>query len=447
MDRNIKPAFDSPSSVYRSRIPLANKSNITSNFARQRSPPNIRWDHKDSSEGEPSSHSSVYDAVYVSDSSDAAKSPYQTPAPSLVPAPTPGLKVTRPATPPPQRSTTSIDLNSESPLSRLEAFETPFLYGHGTELAPIAEQRSIATLRSTCSNTLSTSDISSLLKHKESGTSSSRSKNSESPLRRPLRRQHSFSMDDISPLLANDNDKKSTKRRENSEPASSGTTSGSVSIGVAEVGIVRIPRLRNTSKRHSPPTVETVDIHAYPQKPTYPPHQEPAPPFEFTDWMAAHEHSAYPGPRQTYTYPETAFRGIRSGHGNLETHPYMRRHTIGASGPVREPGPFCDLENALGYVPGIGGEREPECRHTRAAPNTGPYAPYASIQYRPITPKPPRMCIACGRPAAQEWSMVSTLIGQGEGIRRGDEWCTRCACRKMFYTWCCCEPLMMHELA
>ncbi|OTA65157.1 hypothetical protein K449DRAFT_403766 [Hypoxylon sp. EC38] len=450
MDNNIKsdPINLSTTSPYRSRIPLANKSNISA-LAWQRSPPETRWDRKDSSESQPSSHSSIYDAAWVSDQSDTAKSPYQTPAPDPVVDPTPASVVVRPATPPQRSTTAPIDPNSESPLSLLEAsisasaFDTPFLYGHGTELAPIAEQRSIATLRTTATggSSLSASHISPLLKHQASSLSNNSASRSNAhnsgtnssnnaPLRRPLRRQHSFSLDDLSPSSGHSQgDGCKRHRREYSEPG--GSTA--VAVAVATGTNVGIPRLRSISKRHSPPAVETVDIHAYPQKPTYPPHQEPPTPPGYTEWLMAHEG------RDAYHYPserEIAFRGVRSGHGNLLTHPYMRRQNINIGRPCPEPGPgptFEDIQESLstrGLVQG---------RSTRLTPRLDD--PYGLVPYHPVLNDQPWTCKACGRPADQRWSLISTFVGQGQGIRRGDDWCTRCAWRKVIYLWCCCEPL------
>ncbi|OTB01572.1 hypothetical protein M426DRAFT_265796 [Hypoxylon sp. CI-4A] len=184
MDNNVKSSNNSPSAAYRSRLPLSNKSNLGA-LAR-RLTPDTRWSRKDSSESQPSSHSDIYDAAWVSDPSDSTKSPAPAPAPIPALAPSPAslpILSTRPTTPPLRDSPGYIDPNSESPLSRLEAsmsaptFETtPFLYGHGTELAPIAEQRSIATLR-TVASSLSTSNISSLLKHQPSSNSTTSKSN------------------------------------------------------------------------------------------------------------------------------------------------------------------------------------------------------------------------------------------------------------------------------
>ncbi|KAI2467644.1 hypothetical protein F4781DRAFT_444079 [Annulohypoxylon bovei var. microspora] len=430
MDNNIKRALNGLSATtHRSRIPLSNRSNISSSLARQRSP-ETRWDRKDSSESQPSSHDSIYDAAWASDPSEAARSPYQTPDPALVPVSAP-TNTHRPMTPPSRPN--PIDPSSESPLSKLEqsasasTFETQFLYGHGTELAPIAEQRSIATLRTAATGSSpATSNISPLLKHQPSSLSSSsintpneNSSNHNTPPRRPLRRQQSFSLDDLSASPALSNQRRSSGSRrvsgENSEPG------GSSGVDGLNLSGIRIPRLRTISKRHSPPTVETVNIHAYPQKPLYPPHQAPPTPVGYAEWLSSH------GARASHHYPahpstvfEQPFRGVRSGHGNLETHPFMRR----PSQARPTPGPPCNT----------------------------PLAPRKGLRVRggvlpggdacdPVLRVELWVCKACGRPADQRWSLLSTLVGQGAGMRRGDEWCTRCCWRKMVHMWCCCEPL------
>ncbi|KAI1076495.1 hypothetical protein F5B20DRAFT_593982 [Whalleya microplaca] len=362
---NTKP--DGPMAT--SRTPLANRSNI--NLNRPSSP---GWDHKDSSEGPPSSHSSVYDAAWVS-TSDVAKSPYQTAA--------------RPATPPPR----PIDLNAESPLAQLE---TPtFRYGHGTELATILEQRSIATMRTA---SLSTSDISSLL-HASYGGASTSSNAATTPHR--LRRQHSFSLDDLPP------------RRERSEPL-----------------------LLGPSHRHDPPPVQTVDIHAYPQKPTYPAHQGSATPPGCAGWATGQDGNPARAGQGLMNF-DIPFRGLRSGHGNLSAHPYMRRQGAGSLGGSR-PRPSMEAQGAL--PPWDSRARRNRNRLSAGWTGSGEsghssmldWAPHGALDWT---------CRACNRPADQWWSLQATITGHGEGSRRGESWCTRCAWRKLVYLWCCCEYL------
>ncbi|XXG97606.1 Cytosolic iron-sulfur protein assembly protein [Hypoxylon texense] len=472
MDNNIKLDTLNGSPLPRSRIPLSNRSNSN--------PPHYipvrsRWDRKDSSEGQPSSHESIYDAPWVSDASSGAKSsspPYLTPTiPIATTSTSTTLTTARPVTPPPSATSTRPvpDPNAESPLSRLEA-ETPFLYGHGTELAPILEQRSVSTLRTTGCNP-SASDISSLLKHKKSATGSGNSRlngngnnnsNSNSTQQqqqppRSLRRQNSFSLDDLSScsLVHHDGSGRSSgKRRETSDPggavgvstsfaAADGMSSGSSTRG-SETGsnTIGIPRLRNTSKRHSPPVVETVDIHAYPQKPAYPPHQSPSTPTGFAEWLTHHRgRDTYPYPNPTATaqgaehsFQEPTFRGVRSGHGNLNVHPYMERLLTGTHpGSMPEDGG----SSAQGQGTAGGGQSVRGTQGSDACMESFAPAQHQSVYQQQRNY--PWTCAACGRPANQRWSLLATVTGQGRGARRGNDWCSRCAWRKMVYLWCCCE--------
>ncbi|KAI1449415.1 hypothetical protein F5Y02DRAFT_371504 [Annulohypoxylon stygium] len=460
MDNNIKRALnDISATTYRSRLPLSNRSNATKAFARQCSPEAL-WDRKDSSESQPSSHNSIYDAAWASDPGDV-RSPYQTPDPALVPM-TP-TKTNRPMTPTSQSSL--IDLNADSPLSRLEqsastsTFDTQFLYGHGTELAPIAEQRSIATLRTMATkSSLAGSNMSPLLRHQPSGLSNSskntRHENSISssaqntPPRRALRRRISFSLDDITPSSALSTPRRTSNgsRRisgEVSEPGGSSAVDGPNQTGF----VARIPRLRTIGKRHSPPSIETVDIniHAYPQKPLYPPHQAPTTPVAYAEWLTANRGRIshhYPGAHLSTVFMEQPFRGVRSGHGNLETHPFVRSTGMGARRPA--PGPrSATFEGLLGGgcadgdASSVRGVRGLRVRGDNVETCLGGQC--CDIQ----TPRERELwvCKACGRPADQRWSLLSTLIGSGAGGRRGDEWCSRCCWRKMVYLWCFCEPL------
>ncbi|KAI6086569.1 hypothetical protein F4821DRAFT_126064 [Hypoxylon rubiginosum] len=475
---NFAAAFGSPSTMRRSRIPLSNRSNSN--------PPHYvpirtKWDRRDSSKGQPSSHDSIYDAPWVSDESPTSKSPspYQVPT---IPArttttPTSTTTAARPVTPPPTRPVP--DPNAESPLSRLEA-ETPFLYGHGTELAPIIEQRSISTLRT---GNPSTSDISSLLKHKASGTGSSSNANvngntntNGSTLQppRPLRRQNSFSLDDLSHHHHQHSHHKGEsssisagKRREtSSEPDpvvisnsfnnADALSSGSSNRSDTGSGMLGVPRLRNSAaKRHSPPVVETVDM-MYPQKPTYPPHQSPSAPAGFAEWLTTRAAAA-----DTYPYPNPAtaqrpgsgsgsgagagsretppqFQGIRSGHGNLGVHPYMRPLAT-----ATHPGSMAAVEDGAPTTQSqsqgcdeAGGEQSSSVRVQESDTLVAP-AQQSQTVYEPQ--RYPWTCSACGRPADQRWSLLATVTGQGRGARRGGDWCSRCAWRKMVYLACCCE--------
>ncbi|KAI1737204.1 hypothetical protein F4680DRAFT_223379 [Xylaria scruposa] len=358
------------------RSPLSNRANINIDKT-------TIWEHKDSSEDPPSTHESIFDAAWLS-TSDLAKSPYQTPG--------------RPVTP--FRAAIDIDLESESPLSRLE---TPFLYGHGTELAPILEQRSIATLRT--KGSLSTSDLSSLLHDAPGGggggSTRSRSKSDNS---HPLRRQPSFS------------------------PPSTTTETGSSS-----------PQLRHLS--FSRPTVHIVDVHAYPRKPIYPAPQRPkTPPSLRRISRPQSEGDAYmiTATSSSIAYEAPGFRAPRSGHGNLSSHPFFitsqSTTAIPSTSAARQRRNEPRLEQ---YIP--------LTTTTTTRRQTSTASP-ADIGY--LAPPPPEeegTCKKCRRPRGERWSLGSTLVGYGPGMRRGADWCSRCACRKII-RGCCCGNNSAHEL-
>ncbi|KAI1381413.1 hypothetical protein F4677DRAFT_460576 [Hypoxylon crocopeplum] len=552
----------------RSRIPLGNKSNVSKPAYLPLSPPDPRWMRKDSSEDQPSGHSSIYDAGWFS-SSDITMSPYQTPTPALAsalgpvsaqPRPrTPGLPLSpsmaylmgdRPATPPYRRVP---DLNSESPLSRLEESataralslleNTPFLYGHGTELAPIIEQRSVATLRTAVSASLSASDISSLLKHElpsasnqsyannanannanannayanntdasntnlnNANTNNANANNANADyigsdnatinkndsvdsvdsalLLRRLRRRQSFSLNDLSPTTAKGKHTGSGFGGSRVQHGVENWELGGGNIGDMNTGTgtgagvtvddesiaAGVPRLRNTSKRHSPPTVETVNVHTYPQKPTYPLHPSPPMPQCLTEWTPAHEGApAYPDNRgHDHDHDRApapapapqAFRGQRSAHGNLDAHPYMR-HLEGSSAPIATiTSQRLHLEGPHNATAAVAGHSQAQAQAQAQGqdnniqilslgqcqthvPATGdPCSQFLPAQYHAVQihDRPYWSCKACGRPSDQRWSLMSTVFGRGHGVRRGEDWCTRCAWRKVVYLWCCCEKI------
>ncbi|KAI1126586.1 hypothetical protein F5Y10DRAFT_278726 [Nemania abortiva] len=383
------------------RSPLSNRANKT----------NTNWEHKDSSEGQPSTHDSVCDAAWIS-TSDLAKSPYQTPG--------------RPVTP---LRSIDIDLESESPLSRLE---TPFLYGYGTELAPILEQRSIATLR-TMGNR-STSDLSSLMHdapgaHSGTGNGSGSSGKTHSKSdttnttiattatsitthSRQLRRQNSFSFDDG--VAASSTDAKP---------------------GPAESS----PQLKQLS--YSRPTVHIVDVHAYPRKPIYPPPQRPATPPSLRRIARPHsEGDAYATSASgRVAYEAPGFRPPRSGHGNLSAHPFMSHTPLASAttttGVAANPSARTQLR----------GRRDQDVP-TRALPgSTRQHDGGVNLDVRHFVP--PQLetrrsggaCKKCHHPRGERWSLSSTLVGHGPGMRRGTKWCGRCACRKIVRGLCCGE--------
>ncbi|TGJ83073.1 hypothetical protein E0Z10_g5692 [Xylaria hypoxylon] len=368
------------------RSPLSNRANIYVDTA------TTSWEHKDSSEGQPSTHGSVCDAAWVS-TSDLAKSPYQTPG--------------RPVTP---LRSIEIDLDSESPLSRLE---TPFLYGYGTELAPILEQRSIGTLRTKGSR--STSDLSSLLHDAPGADTSGRSHSKSDGTIRHLHRQRSFSLDEIPP-----NPSSPHAQQETASPS---------------------PQLKWLS--YSRPTVHVVDVHVYPRKPIYPPPQRPlTPPSLRRIRRPQSEGDAYVASTSSgVAYAAPGFRPPRSGHGNLSAHPFMSQPQ------PQPPTTATDGTRASARAPPLGGLRDASTT-TRAVPNghvahtsqhdssigSNPDIGYlAPLEIRGGT------CKKCRHPRGERWSLGSTLIGHGPGVRRGADWCSRCACRKVIRAWCCGE--------
>ncbi|CAJ2510693.1 Uu.00g063180.m01.CDS01 [Anthostomella pinea] len=370
------------------RSPLSNRSNL--NVSR-------RWDHKDSSESQPSTHDSLYDAAPVSPpTSDCAKSPYQTPFPRPSPSP---------ETSPEASPSRLVDLNSESPLSRLE---TPFLYGYGTELAPIIEQRSsIATLRT---GSLSTSDLSSLMHGAPPSAA-----DSTTPLRQHhnLRRQRSFSLDDLT------------------LPAMNGKTR------------IRIPSKRQGEPRlssliYSKPAVEVTDVHAYPQKPVYPAHKAPRTPPSFAEWIVEQQRQQQSSGADelaqtsvSYDMGMPAFRGPRSGHGNLSAHPFMRREGEGGHrvtpGPADAPPSSGVPETSTDRV-GDGQDGGARLRRGRARGRDQDLAQHPTDVWT---------CKTCQRPRNDWWSLSSSIAGHGPGARRGKDWCTRCAIRRFCRVWCC----------
>ncbi|KAI1748501.1 hypothetical protein F4782DRAFT_354732 [Xylaria castorea] len=379
------------------RSPLSNRANIDIDAAAK----TTIWEHKDSSEGPPSTHESICDAAWIS-TSDLAKSPYQTPG--------------RPVTP---FRSIDIDLESESPLSRLE---TPFLYGYGTELAPILEQRSIATLRT--KGSLSTSDLSSLL-HDAPGSSSSRrsrSKSDNTTHSHPLRRQHSFSPPHASPETT--------------------TTTGTGESS---------PQLKRLA--FSRPMVHIVDVHAYPRKPIYPAPQRPrTPPSLRRIARPQSEGDAYmtaTSSSRGIAYEAPGFRAPRSGHGNLSAHPFMSQSTTAITTTATASPPARHHQQQRRN----GNERQQQQQQQRyphlpmtttrrggAAQQRDTSTGSPDIAY--LAPPEARggTCKKCRHPRGERWSLGSTLVGYGPGMRRGADWCNRCACRKIVRGWCCGNP-------
>ncbi|RYP28326.1 hypothetical protein DL767_007286 [Monosporascus sp. MG133] len=484
------------------REPLSNKSNTAVSQV-----PTHPWDRRDSSEGSPSPPSSIPDAFWVSSGSDLAKSPAPPPFSPGTAAATKAAGLNKPATPPSSATSSSplrpIDLDSDSPLSRLES---PFLYGHGTELTPILEQRSVSTLRTT---SLSTSDLSSLM-HSTPGGASGNSRDHtdahahDTPtntIRRDARRlphPHSVSLDDLSPVISS---------QQEPQPGD-GTPLG------------------GRSQRSEPTaTVGAADVHAYPQRPLFPPRRSPMTPPAVTDVLRRrdrqqlHQHrqsGAGPGPgssSSSTTAFRGEFRGQRSAHGDLARHRFLRRRKTGerergddrgsdtgpsssltsdraatiaafadatagtsaAASSSRRPKGNADQRAPALLRPGPARERvwgralsqppslpttarvgrrasRPRGRNgaaaTRDLSTTAALEPVAeSHGGRPQQQQRQELqqrrdegsglCRACGRPVGEDWSLLSTIVGDGDGARIGGDWCCRCAWRKVRRAICC----------
>ncbi|RYP67986.1 hypothetical protein DL771_006909 [Monosporascus sp. 5C6A] len=489
------------------RRALSNKSNTA--VSRLPTPP---WARKDSSEGSPSPLSPIPDGFWVSSGSDLAKSPSPPPFSPGTAAATKAAGLNKPATPPSSAASPSplkpIDLDSDSPLSRLES---PFLYGHGTELTPILEQRSVATLRTT---SLSTSDLSSLMHGTPGGASGSSRDHAHAhvhdtpanTIRRDARRlphPHSVSLDDLSPVVSSQQ-----------EPQPDGG--------------VRLGRRSQSSEPTA--TVGAADVHAYPQRPLCPPHRSPMIPPAVTDILRRLDRQqlhqqrrsgAGPGPGSS-SDSTTAFRcesrGQRSVHSDLAWHPFLRRRKAGErereddrgleTGPssplasdraatiaafadataktsatasssrrsrgdadqrapaVLRPGPAREQvrERAPSQPPAsLPTRARADKRASRSRDRSGGAATHspsttdalelAADSHDGRPQQQPRqqlqqrwdegsgLCRACGRPVGEKWSLLSTIVGEGDGARIGDDWCCRCTWRKVRRVVCCLPAL------
>ncbi|KAI1153005.1 hypothetical protein F4825DRAFT_285839 [Nemania diffusa] len=395
------------------RSPLSNRANMHVDKANS-----TNWEHKDSSEDQPSTHDSVCDAAWIS-TSDLAKSPYQTPG--------------RPVTP---LRSIDIDLESESPLSRLE---TPFLYGYGTELAPILEQRSIATLRTMGSR--STSDLSSLMHdapgagpaagsssvsgktHSKSDDTTTTTAASTSIHSRPLRRKHSSSLTD--------------------DETAPSTTTTTTQTAQALPTTSSTPQLKRLS--YSRPIVCTVDIHAYPRRPIYPPPQRPTTPPSLrriprpkSEGNGESVDDAYVAASASgrVAYAAPGFRPPRSGHGNLATHPFLNSASTATAAPISA------SPSARAASGGSSARRTSrQQRGSVASPDVGfpTTLPETTGRHSSGSSSSSGACKKCRHPRGERWSLGSTLVGRGPGMRRGADWCGRCACRKIARGWCCGE--------
>jgi hypothetical protein len=445
------------------RYPLSNKVNVCPD-------PKANWNHKDSSEGQPSSHDSIYDAAWVS-TSDVAMSSYQTATAPLTP---PSLQpVTRPSSVD-AIDAIGFDLESESPLSLLE---TPFLYGHGTELAPILEQRSMATLRT--KGSLSTSDLSSLM-HDSPGKSSigvclsgpiGERNNIHIDVTNSLRQlklrrhspfnigEHYSSASGLLQPLSGPKNRQSQKQKKQPTAIEPGS-------GLEPDRERSNPQLKRLV--YSRPTVHIVDVDAHPRKPIYPPPERPETPpsIRLANTSPMRPRSAGEGTYYTRTATRTdsdsgapslydilgfKFRPPKSGHGNLVAHPFVRQRTPSSGSRAREYGPGRHTygnENEHGRTPTriVSGLERPRAISNRRSNNNSrgdlgldSAAGVGGLlnQYLALPEYLGKPCRKCHRPSGEPWSLTSTIAGHGSGMRRGSDWCNRCACRKISRIWCC----------
>ncbi len=141
-------------------LPMPNKIRRKGSFVRQ-----------DSSEDFPSSHDSIFEAFCLTASDDSGHRPQLIDLPSRIP-----------------RLVKRNDENSRNPSPLYVVDSTEFLYGNGTVLDTITEQRSFATIRSSKGRTKSADDSPSVpfLCHRDSFV-----------LSKTPRRQISFSLDNV----------------------------------------------------------------------------------------------------------------------------------------------------------------------------------------------------------------------------------------------------------
>ncbi|KAK8134866.1 RNA polymerase II transcription factor B subunit 1 [Apiospora sp. TS-2023a] len=195
------------------------------------------------------------------------------------------------------------------PLSRLEL--TPFLYGHGTELTPITEQRSIATLRN---GIVSTPDLDATRKFSNTLHKKSTLENvQESPVSpgRLLRRQQSFSLDSGKShiLQTRQRYQEALHRKEitiTSDSSSSSSAAGTGGGGSA-IDTARI----------------LAEIKSYPHHPPFSPLTQVVTPPEYYEWALSHPIAAR-NPNHLLQRHGSRRGG---GHGgDLLQHPFVRIH-------------------------------------------------------------------------------------------------------------------------
>ncbi|KAI0016250.1 hypothetical protein F4780DRAFT_698587 [Xylariomycetidae sp. FL0641] len=335
---------------------------------------------------------------------------------------------------PPQE--VAVDVTSDlSPLSRLSE-TTPFLYGYGTELAPILEQRSVATLRTRAS--MSTSDLSSLLhgaphgsgswgkaaataaaagstasatgvdysRHTPETTTEGGNDGTWTPRR--LRRQHSFSLDES--LLPSRQQQQ--QRRHPPEPTPTSYYNPQHPHGHAGF-LATAPQVQLTKPAKG--QVQLVDIH----------HAHRASSSSFPLSPAPSE----PRPH-AFLRPSACSTLVGSSSGSTTARVQARSPLHASLGEVARPGHYLVGEKAgSDDASGSGGGRcdatdDAEDRRVISVPEGGKAE-----------------CRACRRAVVDDdddrrWAAVLRRRGSRRRSRRR-RWCTRCVVRKVVGGWCC----------
>ncbi|KAK8086166.1 hypothetical protein PG994_001140 [Apiospora phragmitis] len=227
----------------------------------------------------------------------------------------------------------NIDLNYESPLSRLEL--TPFLYGHGTELHPITEQRSITTLRN---GIVSTPDLETGLRKTWKTSNNKKDKNTlenakddgiaqGSPLSRArLRRQQSFSLDSgKSHLLQTQQQYQQALHRKEVTSANGDSSSSSAAAG-SMIDITRV----------------LAEINSYPHHPPFSPQTQVITPPEYHEWLLSHPDALFDPAHNLQRRGQYPTSSHNSHGGNLANHPFVRRTTCFAPPTITATPPDTD---------------------------------------------------------------------------------------------------------
>ncbi|KAK8006161.1 RNA polymerase II transcription factor B subunit 1 [Apiospora marii] len=200
--------------------------------------------------------------------------------------------------------------SEESPLSRLEL--TPFLYGHGTELTPITEQRSIATLRN---GIVSTPDLESATRKANKTTLENVQESSPISSRSRLRRQQSFSLDSGKTHILQTRQRYQEALHRKETASTNGSSSSSSVAGEGRRSVIDTARV-------------LAEIKSYPHHPPRSPLAQVVTPPEYHEWVLSHPAAAR-NPNHLLQRRGSSLRTGRSGHGgDLAQHPFVRGTTL-----------------------------------------------------------------------------------------------------------------------